>query len=48
LVHTQDVLQAAELIETGLWVPQEVPTKQLPERFAYVRSPQAYADKQST
>jgi hypothetical protein len=48
LVHTQDVLQAAELIETGLWVPQEVATKQLPERFAYVRSPQAFAKKIST
>jgi len=40
LVHTQDVFQAADLIETGIWVPQEVPTRELPERFAYVRSPQ--------
>ena len=40
LVHTQDVFQAADLIETGIWVPQEVPTRDLPERFAYVRSPQ--------
>ncbi len=41
LVHTQDVLQAAEYIEAGLWVPQEISTQQLPERFGYVRSPQS-------
>jgi hypothetical protein len=40
LVHTQDVLQAADLIEAGIWVPQEVLTRELPERFAYIRSPQ--------
>lgn len=40
LVHSQDMLQAAELIETGLWVPHEVLASELPRRFAYVRSPQ--------
>jgi hypothetical protein len=40
LVHTQDVLQAADFIESGLWVPQEMPTRELPNRFGYVRSPQ--------
>ena len=40
LVHTQDVLQAAGLIEAGLWVPQEAITRELPERFGYIRSPQ--------
>ena len=25
----------------GLWVPQEVATRDLPQRFAYVRSPAA-------
>jgi hypothetical protein len=40
LVHTQDVLQAAEFIEAGLWVPQAFRTQELPERFGYVRSPQ--------
>ena len=40
LVHTQDVLQAAEFIEAGLWVPQELTTRELPKRFGYVRSPQ--------
>ena len=39
LVHTQDVLQAAQHIESGLWVPQEIPTRQLPTQFGYVRSP---------
>jgi hypothetical protein len=40
LLHTQDVAQAADFIETGLWVPQELPTRELPNRFSYVRSPQ--------
>jgi len=40
LVHTQDVLQAADLIAAGLWVPQEAITRELPERFGYIRSPQ--------
>ncbi len=40
LVHTQDMWQAAGLIDAGLWVPQEVPTQELPKRFGYVRSPQ--------
>jgi len=41
LVHTQDMLQAADAIEQGLWVPQEVLAKDLQTRFRYVRSPQA-------
>ena len=41
LVHTQDMLQAADAIERGLWVPQEVLVKDLQARFGYVRSPQA-------
>ena len=41
LVHTQDMLLAANAIEQGLWVPQEVPAHELPKRFGYVRSPQA-------
>lgn len=43
LVHTQDVMLAAEAIEQGLWVPEEVATRELPQRFAYVRSPAAEA-----
>lgn len=41
LVHTQDVVQAAGYIESGLWVLQQLPTRELPERFGYVRSPQS-------
>ena len=40
LVHTQDMLQAADAIEQGLWVPQEVLAGDLQGRFGYVRSPQ--------
>ena len=41
LVHTLDMLHAADAIERGLWVPQEVLAKDLHSRFGYVRSPQA-------
>ncbi len=41
LIHTQDVGIAAEAVEQGLWVPQEMPSGELPARFAYVRSPAA-------
>ncbi|MDP1954627.1 MAG: DUF2946 family protein [Polaromonas sp.] len=41
LVHTQDMIQASEAIEQGLWVPVEVATRDLPKRFSYVRSPAA-------
>jgi hypothetical protein len=39
LVHTQDMLLAAAALERGLWVAQEIERRQLPARFAYVRSP---------
>ena len=39
LVHTLDMLNAADAIEMGLWVPQDVMTHELQERFDYVRSP---------
>ena len=46
LVHTQDMLAASDLIESGLWVPQEdVRTSDLPQRFGYVRSPQQASKK---
>ena len=38
---------AAEAVECGLWVPQEVPSAELPARFGYVRSP-AQAQKKRT
>jgi Protein of unknown function (DUF2946) len=40
LVHSLDVQLAADAIESGLWVLTQIPAAQLPERFAYVRSPQ--------
>jgi hypothetical protein len=36
-------VQAADLVEAGLWVPQAVPARELPKRFGYVRSPQQSA-----
>lgn len=41
LVHTLDMTHAADAIELGLWVPDEVLAQDLPARFGYVRSPQA-------
>ncbi|MBX9872646.1 MAG: DUF2946 family protein [Burkholderiaceae bacterium] len=40
LVHTQDMAQAAELVESGRWQPEEEPQAGLPQRYGYVRSPQ--------
>ncbi len=39
LVHTQDVQQAAQAIEQGIWTPLEVEAADLPQRFGYVLSP---------
>jgi hypothetical protein len=49
LIHTLDVAQAAEAIEQGLWVPEEIAASDLPQRFGYVPSPAArrQAAKQS-
>lgn len=41
LVHTLDMEIAADAIASGLWVPMELPIAELPQRFGYVRSPQA-------
>jgi hypothetical protein len=40
LVHTQDMAQAADLIEAGAWQPEDVVSAQLPQEFGYVMSPQ--------
>jgi hypothetical protein len=45
LVHSQDMLHAAEALEQGLWVPDELCFADLPARFGYVRSPQALQKK---
>ena len=39
LVHTQDVGLAAEAVESGLWVPQEMRLGALPKQFGYAKSP---------
>lgn len=41
LVHSMDMAHAADAVEQGLWVPQEVQALALPKRFAFVISPQA-------
>jgi Protein of unknown function (DUF2946) len=40
LVHTLDVAVAADLIEAGRWALHECRLQELPQRFAYVVSPQ--------
>ena len=40
LVHTLDMLHAADAIEQGLWVIESVQAADLPHRFAYMISPQ--------
>jgi hypothetical protein len=41
LVHTLDVLQGADAIEQGLWVPETIEARDLPQRFGYLCSPAA-------
>lgn len=43
LVHTLDVGEVAQAVESGQWVPQEIESGSLPARFGYVMSPQAAA-----
>ena len=45
LVHSMDVNTVAQRIEAGEWSPQEVLAADLPERFGYVRSPQALSQE---
>jgi hypothetical protein len=40
LVHTQDVGAASNAIEQGMWSVAEISAIELPERYAYVTSPQ--------
>jgi hypothetical protein len=48
LVHTLDVEQAADAIERGLWVPEEMAADNLPRRFGYVCSPAALRQATAT
>jgi hypothetical protein len=41
LVHTQDVGDAAQAVEAGLWQPVELAFDAMPGRFGYVLSPHA-------
>lgn len=45
LVHTLDMTHAADAVEQGLWRPEELPARDLPVRFGYVRSPQSLHKK---
>jgi len=45
LVHSQDVVLAADAVERGLWVPQDVLQQELPTRFGFVKSPEALLKK---
>lgn len=47
LVHSMDVYMAAQHIESGLWVPQSVSFRDMPQRFSYVLSPHAAHGKQA-
>lgn len=42
LVHSQDVQQASEAIEQGLWLPQAVSCANLQARFGFVKSPDLF------
>ncbi|MCE3270635.1 MAG: hypothetical protein K0S57_1032 [Ramlibacter sp.] len=41
LVHTQDMVQASDAVDSGRWLPLEVRAADLPGRFGYVTSPAA-------
>ena len=40
LVHTQDMLDASQAVEAGVWQPQELNYAAMPERFGFVLNPQ--------
>ena len=39
LVHSQDMVVAAEAVEQGVWVPRDVVSADLPVLYGFVRSP---------
>lgn len=46
LVHTQDVAQAAQALEMGVWTVQDVKSCDLTTHYRYIQSPQqAHLDK---
>ncbi len=45
LVHTQDMHEAARLVECGRWQPQPLEFAQMPTAFGYALSPAAHQQK---
>lgn len=45
LVHTMDMNHAADAVEQGRWIPQDVLLADLPTRFGYVISPWSLQQK---
>ncbi|WP_372659121.1 DUF2946 family protein [Hydrogenophaga sp.] len=41
LVHSADMTLAADAVESGQWAPESVQARDLPQRFGFVRSPEA-------
>ena len=41
IVHSLDIVQAAQAVELGLWTPQALRQAELPARYGYVLSPLA-------
>lgn len=39
LVHSQDMVLAAEAVEQGVWVPRDVVSADMPAQYGFVRSP---------
>lgn len=44
LVHSLDMVHAADAIESAQWTPESVRAAALPERYGFVLSPQAASD----
>jgi hypothetical protein len=44
IVHSQDMLDAAQALEAGLWQPQPLAAAEAPARFGFVRDPQPTSD----
>lgn len=45
VVHTQDMVHVAEVLERGTWAVENVTAAELPHRFGFVRSPQQAQEK---
>jgi hypothetical protein len=43
MVHSQDMVHVVEMVESGHWATQDAIWADLPQQFAFVRSPQQYA-----